>query len=95
MPAMIINLGASFAEQFLQLCPKRGILRWLSFGHTLEPPAGIMNMLGLVALQKKGVDIVGCVLHAVLIEHYGVSRKAHGGEAVVLRDHNIAGLNSD
>ncbi|MPM87113.1 hypothetical protein SDC9_134206 [bioreactor metagenome] len=64
-----------------------------AFGGALEPSAGVADLLGSVALQKESVNIVRRVLHAVLIQYHGVPRKAHGGETIVLRNHEIAGLN--
>lgn len=89
----ISSLAETLIEQFFQLRPKRIVLIMSAFGGTLEPTAGVADLLGSVALQKERINVARRVLHAVLIEHYGVSRNAHGGEAVVLRDHNIAGLN--
>lgn len=56
--ACIRSLAETLVKQIFQLRSKRIVLFWFPLGHTLEPPAGVADLLGCVALQKESVNIV-------------------------------------
>ena len=41
--------------------------------------------------QQEGVDVVRRVLHAVLVQRQSAPGQAHGGQAIVLGHHHVAG----
>ena len=43
----------------------------------------------MIAGFEKTVNVLGGVLHAVLVQHTRATRKTHTGKAVILRDDNI------
>ena len=43
----------------------------------------------LIACFEQTVNVLGGVLHAVLVQHTGAARKAQAGKAIILRDDDI------
>ena len=43
----------------------------------------------LIACFEQTINVLGGILHAVLVQHTRAARKTHAGKAVILRDDNI------
>ena len=73
---------------------KGNILLTRSFPGTFHPSAGGAELPGIVAHQKKGIDVIPGVFPAILVHRPGVPCKAHGGQTVILGDDDVAGIDS-
>ena len=67
------------------------VLRGLPGSRTVQADTAAAQAGGLGANGEQSVDIVLCVGMARRMQGLRAARKAQGGKAVVLRDHNVAG----
>ena len=56
-----------------------------------HPSAGGPEFPGIVPDKEKGVNVVQGVFPSILVQYPGTAGKAHGGQAIILGDNDIAG----
>lgn len=81
-------------EQLLKGVAESGVLFRLPFGGSFCPATGHTMLFGFVPLKQKRLNIIFCVLPAVLVEHTGAFGKTHGSKPIILCDDDVTGTDT-
>ena len=69
------------------------ILLHAAFFRPFEPSAGCPVFSGFMADKEQGIDVVTGIFPAILMENPAAPGQTHGGQTVVLGDHQIISAN--